>query len=545
MRYPCLAMILALILGACSSSPPRDRSGAVPEDGDQTATPARRSIPEVADLRLSAARDYSRPAVRTIISPEPGDLWERIRQNLVLERHLDRTSTQSKLKWYVNNQEYLDRVADRAIPYLHYVVEQLEQRQMPLDLALLPIVESAYHPFAYSPSQASGIWQFIPATGRRFGLKQNWWYDARRDIIAATEAALTYLQELHREFNGDWLLVLAAYNAGERNVARALENNRKAGKPMDFWSLKLPRETHGYVPSLLAVAELVADPEKYRISLKPIPDTPYFRKVEVGSQIDLATVAQIADLAIEEVYTLNPGINHWATDPKGPHYILLPVDKAQSFSERVAGLSDEERLKWTAHEVKAGDTLGSIAARYHTDVATLRQVNAIRGNTIRAGQSLLIPASRQPLNYYSLSAPVRWFGDLSPAGDGQRYLYTIKRGDTLWDISRQYGISVNRLCAWNGISDRAVLQPGMQLTVWVKQDLPAEAEIVRVAHTATADKQERVRYIVREGDSLWQISRRYGVTVQQLQKWNGIDHRHLLQPGQSLDIYLGKPPTDA
>jgi membrane-bound lytic murein transglycosylase D len=545
MRYPCLPVITALLLGACSSSPPQDQASPVPGNINQKTTAAKWRLPEVADLRQPTGKDNKRSAARVDIYTEQGDIWEKIRLNLVLQRDLDRNTTQSKLRWYANNQEYLNRVADRATPYIYYIVEQLEQRQMPLDLALLPVVESAYHPFAYSPSRASGIWQFIPGTGQRFGLKQNWWYDGRRDIIAATDAALTYLQELHQEFNGDWLLALAAYNAGEKNVSRALENNRKAGKPVDFWSLKLPRETHGYVPSLLAVAELVADPARYQITLKPITNAPYFQKVEVGSQIDLATVAQLANLGIDEVYTLNPGINHWATDPKGPHYILLPVDKAKPFTEKLAKLSDDERVKWSVHEIRKGDTLGSIAARYHSDITTLRQVNKIKGNTIRVGQSLLIPSARQPLNYYSLSAQARRYGDLSPTGDGQRYLYSIKRGDTLWDISRHYGISVNQLCAWNGISSGSILQPGNKLTVWVKEDQRAEPEIIQVVHTATTEKQERVRYTVKEGDSLWQISRRYGVTVQQLQKWNSLNIRHHLQPGQHLDIYIGKPPTDA
>ena len=216
------------------------------------------------------------------------DIWKRIASDLRLTRNASEKTTASKLAWFARNQAYLDRVSERASPYIYYIVEELEKRDMPLDLALLPIVESAYNPFAYSPSRASGIWQFIPGTGKNYGLKQNWWYDGRRDIVAATDAALNYLQKLHKEFNGDWLLALAAYNSGEGNVGRAIRRNKNTGKPIDFFSLRLPRETRGYVPSLLAVAEIISDPEKYKVAIKPIENGQYFEQVDINSQIDLA-----------------------------------------------------------------------------------------------------------------------------------------------------------------------------------------------------------------------------------------------------------------
>lgn len=233
----------------------------------------------------------------------------------------------ARIAWYARHQAYLDRVAERATPYLFHIVEEIERRGMPMELALLPIVESAFHPFAYSRSHASGIWQFIPGTGRNYGLKQNWWYDGRRDIVAATDAALRYLDKLNKEFHGNWLHALAAYNTGERNVGRAIKRNRKAGKQTDFWSLRLPRETRGYVPSLLAVAELLAEPEKYGITWQTIENKPYFTQVDIGGQLDLATAAGLADLSMDDLYTLNPAFNRWATAPDGPHHLLVPVGK--------------------------------------------------------------------------------------------------------------------------------------------------------------------------------------------------------------------------
>ncbi|HSR63946.1 MAG TPA: LysM peptidoglycan-binding domain-containing protein [Gammaproteobacteria bacterium] len=537
------------LLCACTTTPQQDisrdtagtdnRKDATAMADDEDVRAARESL-----RKRLATRDIPEPPGETADSPAPehADIWARIRSDLRLQRDLSRRSTQERLSWYSRHQDYLDRVADRATPYIHYIVEQLEARDMPLDLALLPVVESAYQPFAHSPSRASGIWQFIPGTGRLYGLKQTWWYDGRRDIVAATGAALDYLQKLHAEFNGDWLLALAAYNTGERNVARAIERNRRAGKPTDFWSLRLARETRGYVPSLLAVSELVASPAKYNITLKTIPNEPYFRQIDVGSQIDLATVSELSELDMETVYRLNPGINNWATDPHGPHHILVPVDIAEDFRDKLSGLPDKERVQWKQHKISKGDTLSKIAAIHRTDVATLKQVNRLRGNTIRAGGSLLIPAAKKPLDHYTLSLDARRFRGLTRSGDGERYLYTVQRGDNLWDISRAYGVSVRQLCAWNGISPNKLLHPGNKLVVWVKKD---SAGTVKVASRATSTSQKHISYTVKEGDSLWLISRRYGVSVKQLQKWNSLGGRSYLKPGQNLDIYLGTPPSDA
>ncbi|NIN36281.1 MAG: transglycosylase SLT domain-containing protein, partial [Gammaproteobacteria bacterium] len=262
------------------------------------------------------------------------------------------------------------------------MTEELKKRDMPLDLALLPIVESAYHPFAYSRSHASGIWQFIPSTGRIYGLKQNWWYDGRRDIIAATNAALNYLEKLYNQFDGDWQHALASYNSGEYNVARSIRRNRSANKATDFFSLRLPRETRGYVPSLLAVSEIISNPEKYGINLIPIPDRAYFEKVEIDGQLDLSTAATLSDLTMDELYTLNPGFNRWATDPDGPHYMLIPLDKSEQFLNGLKDIPPDERVGWNRHVIKQGETLSEIAERYKTSITIIKQSNNLRSNLI-------------------------------------------------------------------------------------------------------------------------------------------------------------------
>jgi len=531
-------------LSACNFTSPRDDAG-IPR---QTSTAEALEAQDLNIVEILEKSDSNSVISETSerLTTQEADVWKRIGSGLTLTRNISEKTTASKLAWFARNQAYLDRVSGRAEPYLYYIVEELEKRNMPLDLALLPIVESAYNPFAYSRSRASGIWQFIPGTGRIYGLKQNWWYDGRRDIVAATGAALNYLQKLHQEFNGDWLLALAAYNSGEGNVGKAIKRNKKAGKPTDFFSLRLPRETRGYVPSLLAVAEIVSNPGKYKITLKPIANIRYFKQVDINGQIDLATAGELSELSIEELYTLNPGFNRWATDPEGPHRLLIPVDKVTAFENKLATLSFDDRIKWQQHKIKKGESLGLIATKYRTDVSTLKQVNRLRSNTIRTGHSLLIPTAQKPLKHYSLSLDSRRYKGLKRSGDGQRYVYTIKRGDNLWDIGRHYGISVKQLCAWNGLSSRSILRPGKKLEIWVEEETDKTAKVVHVVSNETSDgNPQLVSYTVLDGDSLWLISQRFGVSVKQIKKWNSLAKNRYIKPGQVLDIYLGTPPKDA
>ena len=538
----CITITIALILAACST-PPRQASlpPADHPDSSPAVSPANGTVeqPETAvAVTEQESKNVQEPVEQT---PLYSDAWDRIRKNLKLARHTEQRSVKYKLAWFARNQDYLDRVAERASPYLYYVLDELKNRDMPLELALLPIVESAYHPFAYSPSHASGIWQFIPSTGKHYGLKQNWWYDGRRDIIASTTAAMDYLQKLHEDFNGDWLLALAAYNSGELNVRRAIKYNKKRNKPTDFWHLRLPRETKGYVPSLLAIAEIIASPAKYGISLQPIANKPQFAVVNIEGQLDLATAAKLADLSMDEIYTLNPGFNRWATDPDGPYQLLVPVDKAPLFRENLAALPDEERVSWKRHVIRQGETLGQIATLHHTDIATIKNANQLRGNLIRAGHSLLIPSAKLPLKKYTLSLDSRRYAGLTRADNsGQYYLYTIRRGDTLWDISRHYGVTIRKLCQWNGISPRKILRPGQRLNLRLAENENQTGSTTEVS--LNTDTPGTINYTVKRGDSLWLISRRFGVTVAQLMKWNNLSESQL-QPGQELILINAQAST--
>ena len=482
------------------------------------------------------------PRVEKVRPAPPEDLWHRIRMGMALEGH-DHPGVENDLEWFSRHQSYLDRVAERARPYLHLIVERIEKEGLPTEIALLPIVESAFQPFAYSHGRAAGLWQFIPGTGRRFDLKQTWGYDGRRDVAESTRAATEYLEYLHGHFDGDWLLALAAYNSGEGTVQRAIRKNRRRGKPTDFWHLDLPRETRGYVPRLLAISEIVARPDEYNVSLKPIPNEPFLTSVKVGSQIDLDLAAELAGLSLEQLYRFNPAFNRWATDPKGPHRLLIPLDKAEAFRTALAEMPPKRRIKWVRHRIRRGDSLGLIASNYHTTVRTLRSVNDLSGTTIVAGDSLVVPVARKDLTRYRLSADERRRRTQERERGGHKVEYVVRTGDTLWEIARRFDVNVRKLAKWNGMAPRDVLRPGRKLIVWGQEkqkQAASEGKLVPVnfTHPHSKSLRRRIGYVVRSGDSLARISQRFRVSVKDLRRWNDISKGEYLHPGQRLTVYV-------
>nr|VFJ91752.1 MAG: membrane-bound lytic murein transglycosylase D [Candidatus Kentron sp. H]VFJ92967.1 MAG: membrane-bound lytic murein transglycosylase D [Candidatus Kentron sp. H]VFJ99577.1 MAG: membrane-bound lytic murein transglycosylase D [Candidatus Kentron sp. H] len=397
--------------------------------------------------------------------PDPtahDDLWDRIRASFQLQEAYGAREARSRLNWFKNNQSYFHRLAERGSRYLYHIIEEVERRGMPGEIALLPAVESAFRPFAYSPAHASGIWQFIPATGKRYGLKQTWWYDGRRDIPASTRAALTYLQALNARFDGDWLLAIAAYNTGEGNVERAIRRNRKAGRGTDFRSLDLPAETRNYVPQLLALASIVQDPDRYGLTLKKIPNRPYFQKVPIHSPIELSLAAKTAGLPLEEMRRLNPAFRRWATGPDGPHHLLVPIDRAAAFRKALHGIPVKQRVRWHRHVVKKGESLNTIAAWFKTRPPVLRQLNRLRGNTIAVGQVLLIPTVARA--NYQPDTSVRKTRPKSRKGRSKRpRVHVVRPGENLSLIARRYRVSLAQLVLWNGIARNSVLIPGQRL----------------------------------------------------------------------------------
>lgn len=461
----------------------------------------------------------------------PGDLFERIRTGFVLS-DVERDEIDREQAWFAKHPAYLDRTFKRGERYLYHIVNELQARHMPLELALLPVVESAFNPVAYSRARAAGLWQFIPATGRRYGLKQNWYYDGRRDVVAATTAALDYLQFLAAEFEGDWLLAVAAYNCGEMNVTRAIARNRAAGKPTDFFSLKLPKETRAYVPKLLAMRRIVADPASHGLAFAPIPDQPYFAQVEVAGQIDLNVAAEIADLAKEELLALNPAFNHWVTDPDGPHRLLVPVDRHAQMIAGIAALPPEERVRIVYHRVRSGDTLGGIADKYGISVATLKASNKIRGTTIHPGQDLLVTAAPRGMDTKGLTRMVAFDNVESDATPARRKSakHVVRRGDTLWSIARKHSVNMDRLATTNGLQSGSTLSVGQVLRI------PGTAATLASTNPSSAGA-DSTTYIVRAGDTLSRIANKFRVSIADLLGWNSLKPSSIIKPGQRLVMY--------
>ena len=394
----------------------------------------------------------------------PQDVWERMRQGFKLQdgQNVNPRIEQQRL-WFASNPSFLENAGERGSLYIHYIVERLEERNMPLELALLPAIESAYNPMAYSHANAVGLWQFIPSTGRYFNLRQTRAYDGRRDITASTLAALNYLNRLHDMFNGDWLLALAAYNAGEGTVSRAIERNEKLGLPTDYWNLPLPQETKDYVPKLLALSQVVLAPEAYGINLNPIANEPYFEMVEIKQSMDLSRVAALAEIDEDEMFQLNPAYKQRATTD-GPQHLLVPTSKAQLLTASLSNLKPEELVSLRPkkpvfdsiasnqparlnrkYRVKSGDNLTLIAKANKVDVKDLQHWNKLSGNNLKAGQILVMQDSRKP----SGRKPTQ---------------YKVQKGDSRYMVAKRFNVEMQHLKRWNPSSAKA-LKPGQMLTV--------------------------------------------------------------------------------
>jgi len=517
-----------LCLASCRHDPKDAELSAIP-DLAMAGGPSQTTELSVSEITDPVFNEFDLPEL------EDTTIWPRVRKGFQLEDGLKHRLMRIELEWYKNNTAYLNRVMKRSGPFLHYILEETEKRGLPTELVLLPIVESAFQPFAYSHGRAAGLWQFIPSTGKLYGLKQDWWYDGRRDIYASTQAALKYLSNLSKLFNGNWMHALAAYNSGPGTVQKAIRRNKRLKRPTDFWSLRLPRETRAYVPKLLALKELITHPQKHEITLRCIQDLPGFEKVDTGSQLDLALAAELADIDVDTLYRYNPAFNRWATSPNGPHSLLLPVDSAEIFRRNLASLKQGQRIKWKRHRVKEAETLSHIAVKYDTTVKHLKKANNLRNNRIRAGKYLLIPVASEKQSHYALSANQRKKSIQSTQRGSEKTTYTVKEGDSFWLIARRYGVGMRQLAKWNGMAIRDRLKPGQKLVIWHKK-AAGPAKITRVSHKPS-DTIRTITYTVRNGDSLSRIASRYSVSVDDLHRWNKIKGKYL-QPGQRLKLFV-------
>jgi membrane-bound lytic murein transglycosylase D len=377
----------------------------------------------------------------------PADLWDRIRNGFALAE-FDSQEVRDSEDFYVSQPEYMQRVFQRSKRYLFHIVEEVERRGMPAEIALLPVIESAFNPLAYSPGHASGIWQLIPSTAKTLGLKQNWWYDGRRDIIAATNAALNYLQKLYRIF-GDWELVLASYNWGEGAVERSLNKNRNGGLPADFRNISLPPETQNYVPRLIAIKNIISNPAMFGIELESVPNEPYFERVVATRHMDVKLAAKLANISIDEFNALNPAHNRPVINTDRPHTLLFPVDKAETFAMNLQN-HDKPLVSWQAYQAKKGETAELIAERCGISVLRLKQVNDIEADeTIIPGQILLVPRNGT-IDGVSISIMSNKPVKLKMPPDS--FAYEVRSGDALSHIAKRYGVTVAQIKSWNRMS---------------------------------------------------------------------------------------------
>lgn len=440
------------------------------------------------------------------------DIWERIRNGYKLQHHIRNNPRVDQQRFgFASRPDSVQQIAERSSPYIHYIVERLENSDFPLELALLPMIESSYNPLAYSPAQAAGLWQFIPSTGRTFNLRQTTWYDGRRDITASTNAAVLYLQRLHDMFNGDWLLALAAYNAGEGTVSRAIERNARQGLPTDYWNLPLPRETQDYVPKLLALSQIIQAPASYGINLTPIANRPYFEKVTLRHQLDLAKVANLADMDEKELFQLNPAFKQRVT-MDGPQHVLVPVEKADELSANLARLPNNVQPQWQHYQVRSVDSLNSIANRFRVATSTLRELNNLRGNRLKVGQELIIPPG---------------------AGNSTMPLYTRESEPTPTPVAKGKGAAKNN-------AKNAVLLTKSNKTIQKdKNGKPLKSNTKESARPTAVNNTQKnsksAQYTARNGDTIWTISRAHNVPVKDLQKLNPKLGTQI-KPGQAVTL---------
>jgi membrane-bound lytic murein transglycosylase D len=396
-----------------------------------------------------------------ILPPQPSaaapvvydDVWQRIRSQLTIEVPNNKEVAKWR-KYYLRHPNFMVTISERAEPFLYYIIEELERRNMPIELALLPIVESAYLPYGVSNQSAAGLWQFMPVSAKRFNLKRNWWYDGRRDVVSSTNAALDYFQFFHRTLGQDWLNAVAAFNSGEGRVGRAIAKNKRANKAYDFWSLDLPRETTAYVPKLLAIIDILQRADELNYVFTPISNVPAVAAITLKNQLDITLAAKWANTEAKELIRLNPGLNRGVTPPDDTYQLLVPFASAARLQNKLASTKYKEWLRRHEYTVKSGDTLSEISAKHAVKVSAIKQLNQLASNSIRVGQTLVLPLTSHVLD---LSEFTRY-------GTKRRY-HVVKNGDNLWDISRRYKVKLQDLVRWNKLSNNSLLQPKQKLKV--------------------------------------------------------------------------------
>ena len=484
MRLFFRSLLLTIFLISCSAALATEENQELSTHLPYTA------FPDSDGLIIEPSLVLSNESIGIVTEP-PVDVWQRIRRGFALPE-LDTPLIAKHEQWYVNRPDYVARMMDRSRRYLFYIVEEVERRKMPTEIALLPMIESAFNPVANSTSSASGIWQFIPSTGKNFGLQQNWWYDGRRDIISATDGALDYLQKLHAMF-GDWQLALAAYNWGEGAVSRAQERNRRRGLPTDFAHLTMPPETQNYVPKLLAIKHLIADPAGFGICLSDVPNRPYFGTVATAQHIDIKRAAQLAEISMDEFIALNPAHNRPVILQADNNILLLPVDHIATFVNNL-DTTELRLVSWQAYQPKKGERLDKLAPRFGISTEKLKSINGISASSkVCNGQKLLVPIvdAEDEIDFTAFNTHLsNAIVDTSAEDRAMRTIrHTVGKGETLASIARAHRVSPASIAALNDGAKK--FKPGQQIIIAHTSRVQPSYRTLRPAKMASAPSSEK------------------------------------------------------
>ncbi len=458
---------------ATSPAKPSAVAPAAPANPSNQAQAVASAAPAVA-AALSALSAGNVPSSSVVAAEPPMDLWERIRRGFAMP-NLDTDLVRQQEQWYASRPDYLQRMTERSAKYLFHIVDELEQRQMPLELALLPYIESAFNPQATSTARAAGIWQFMPATGTYFDLKQNAFRDDRRDVLQSTRAALDYLQRLHRMF-GDWHLALAAYNWGEGNVQRAQQRNQRAGLPTGYLNLNMPDETRMYVPKFQAVKNIIANPGAFRAELPLVENHPYFQTVDISRDIDVELAARLADVRVEDFRALNPSARRPVILAAGTSQILLPWENAKIFERNLDAHAKGRLASWTAWVAPSTMSVAEAARRTGMGESELRSINQVPPRMlIRGGATLLVPRAAHDRD---VSERVADGGQLllAPEVSTRRSVVKARKGDTVATLAKRHGLSAAQVANWNDVTPNTPLRAQQNVVVFLRERAAAPAK---------------------------------------------------------------------
>lgn len=464
------------------------------------------------------------------IDTDADNVWQRIVEGFQLEQGIN-PRIQREIDFYRARPKTIPEVLTRAKPYLYMIVNEIKKRDMPMEIVLLPVIESAFHPKALSGANASGMWQFTPDTARIRGIKNDWWYDGRRDVYVSTNAALDYLQNLHDRLENDWLLALAGYNWGALNVKSAVAKNRAKNLPTDYWSLKLPGETQRYVPKLLAVARMIQTPEQYGLSLPDVPNVPYLTRIEIDQQIDLATAAQMADMSWDDFHRINAGHKRVTTDPGATTHVLVPVEKLRNFAINLAKFAPQTQGNWISHTVSIGDKIDELATRYDTTTDMIVKANSLK-QLPTVGQTLLIPVGQKTMDEKTEAqaqatlattlslesreqANKRAMAEKKELAKQNKIVHILKSNQPLGWLAKHYGVPLVNLAKVNNLTTESKLRVGQQLIIPVQK-----------VSSITAKK----------GDTWGSIAKQNNLPAYLLAAFNDAKEKEAIKPGQTIKV---------